>query len=152
MIDFKRALSEFELEYQLKFLKNTRRRKYVEARSAFFHYLRSYCNYKLNDIKREVKENTGWDINHATILHALNNYEIYIKYEPSVERKLQRIIDLVNNENDKAMYIRDIVSRLKPKHINMIQDAVYNAYDKLKEEVRNEIEKEELQKELEKDY
>jgi len=146
MIDFKRALAEFELEIELKVLKRTRNREYIDARAAFFYYLRVFGNYRLKDIVDEVEKNTGWRMNHATVLHSINCYPNYSKYDKDLDSKFRRIVDALKSEKDKITYIKDIVSRLRPRQIAKIEESVLVAYEDLRDEIREQIEQEEREK------
>lgn len=135
MIDFKKALSEFEYEFNFKFLKPTRKREYVEARALFFYYLYTYCKMRNTDIVQKVKEHTGWNINHATVLHSLNNYEMYAAYNPDLEIKLLCIINVIKQNYDKVTYIREIVPRLS----NEVIDDIHAKVSEIHEQMRSSV-------------
>ena len=58
---------------------NTRQRKYVEARSLLSFVLRRYEKMTLIQIRDFYRLN-GKDMNHATVIHGVKNFNIFKQY------------------------------------------------------------------------
>ena len=68
----------------------SRKREIVEMRSLFFYILKNKLDMGLSEISRYFKDSSS-SINHATIIWALKNYELY----KSTNKKIQEIEEMI---------------------------------------------------------
>ena len=87
--------------------KNTRRREYVELRAVFFHILKHKHRLTLRGIQ-DVCEQNGKTINHATILHSLNEYDMYCK----ANKDLDKINDMFPIKSMPKVEIKTAVQQI----------------------------------------
>lgn len=71
---------------------NTRKRKYVEIRSIVIHIMYNFLGIKLFGI-RDYFASRGMKIHHATILHSLNNFHQYLRYNKELELLYFTLLD-----------------------------------------------------------
>ena len=69
----------------------TRKREVVEIRSLFFFILKDKLNMSWTQIANYFKD-SGTYINHATVIHSYNNYEMY----KSSNNKMQEIEEMIS--------------------------------------------------------
>ena len=132
--EFERLKKQFELEFGFKFLKETRKREYVEARAAFIYYLYKFRKVGLVEITRLFQQVEGWKPNHATIHHSLKNYEIYTKYNPKIDEVIRNVIGYFRSTTDKQLYIKNKITKLPKDFVDQIHTQVENEYKKFLEE------------------
>jgi phosphopantothenate synthetase len=101
----------------------TRRRDVVELRSVATYYLRKVAGLKYRQISDQYKRN-GLRIHHATLIHSLNNYDIYKKYSESVQKAHLCLID--DNLVDARKYIIRNMSKMTADKIEKIEHIMHN--------------------------
>lgn len=101
----------------------TRKREVIELRSVATYYMREVAGLKLRQIVENYKKN-GLKIHHATLLHSLNNYETYMRYNDDVKKAHLCLIDddLVEARN----YIIRNMYNMTAKHITEIEKVLRN--------------------------
>jgi hypothetical protein len=80
---------------------NTRKIEYVDGRALFYFILREHFRYSFTKIGR-LCGRYGQPKNHATVLHALRDFEIRLKYNP----KFNDIIDNLIEHGTRLQQIR----------------------------------------------
>lgn len=137
--EFEQIKRRFELEFGYKFLDKTRKRDIVEARATFITYLKRYKHRGLLEIARLINYSTGWKINHATIYHAIENYEMYSQYNPRLDEVMRSVIGAFANDSDKQQYIRNTITRLPSSVLNNVHQIVQDEYVKVLEKDYEEL-------------
>lgn len=137
--EFEQIKRRFELEFGYTFLDKTRKRNIVEARATFIMYLKRYRHRGLVEITRLIEYSTGWKINHATIHHAIENYELYSRYNPKLDEVMRSVIGAFANDGDKQQYIRNTITRLPSDVLNNVHRIVQNEYVKVLEKDYEEL-------------
>lgn len=79
--------------YQLKITSKTRKRKYVEARAIYYKLLRKNTRSSLHYIANTL------GMNHATVIHGLNQLEDWIEYD----KQLKTDYTILNRRLENAM-------------------------------------------------
>jgi len=118
------ALAEIDI------LNNTRKREYVEARALFCTIAYTYVNLNLTQVADYLKKR-GKSSDHATVLHAIRNYEIYSKYNANLELWLSDIIcnNDLNIASQKQMMIHKI-NQMTDENIDLLQPPMELIYQK----------------------
>ena len=95
--------------------KNSRKHNIIEARALYFYLVK---HFKPKMTLQEIAESVNK--NHATVIHSLNNYEMYEKFNRDL-RSLRNIIvnqmdeeNILNTEN-----INDLKLELKKKNLRV---------------------------------
>jgi hypothetical protein len=101
---------------------NTRRRDYVEMRALVCYVLRKKLRIGLTNIALYF-QSEGKTMHHATVIHLVNQYPIYKRYNPRLAEIEDSFEQLNNLEFNQDSYIRN-------------QYLSYN-YDKLQEKYKN---------------
>jgi len=130
----------------------TRKREVVEARGLYIHLLHKYHKFGASHIGRIM------GFNHATILHSIKSFDMYLKYNERLETYLYDI--LISERYDKVEmrkeYIKLKVDYLNEGDIMKLSDMVREMYEEniileskeLQEESEYEQIKEEFTREL----
>ena len=71
---------------------NTRKIEYVDGRALFYFILREHFRYSFTKIGR-LCGRYGQPKNHATVLHALRDFEIRLKYNPKFNDIIDNLIE-----------------------------------------------------------
>lgn len=123
----------------LDIFKNTRKRKYVEARSLFCFICYKFYNKNYSQIALYLK-NKGKSSDHATVLHALKGYEIYSKYNTKLNIWLDEILNCDENldRNQKLELMFHKIKQLKDNNLNILSNSLDEVYT-------SEIEQEQIQ-------
>lgn len=85
--------------------KNTRKANYVEARSLLGFILKNYEKMTLYQIRDFYIEN-GKNMNHATVIHSIKNFQVFKNYEPQLIDWLNIIsedLDAFNNDAKREL-------------------------------------------------
>ena len=101
---------------------NTRRRDYVEMRALVCYVLRKKLRIGLTNIALYF-QSEGKTMHHATVIHLVNQYPMYKRYNSRLASIEESFEDLNNLEFNQDSYIRN-------------QYLSYN-YDKLQEKYKN---------------
>jgi len=103
----------------------TRKREVVESRALYIHLLYKYYKKRPYHIAKVI------GLNHATILHSLKNFDIYVSYNRELEKYLYEM--LMNQGYDKIEmrkeYIRLKVDYLAEKDVIKLSDKVRDMYE-----------------------
>tara|TARA_B110000977_G_scaffold151901_1_gene192845 strand:+ start:302 stop:670 length:369 start_codon:yes stop_codon:yes gene_type:complete len=99
-------------------LQKSRKREIVELRSVATYYMREVSGLKLRQITEDYKKN-GLKIHHATLLHSLKNYDVYMKYNDMVKKAHLCLID--DNLVTARKYILKNMSKMTAEHITKIE-------------------------------
>lgn len=104
---------------------NTRRRNVVEARAVFTYILRNYFNLGLTRIAN-VYKSQGKDMNHATVLHSINNWEVYVFNEPKLADIVLQVMNDTDNADTKVKrdWIKSKVQFLTTQQVNEVQNII----------------------------
>tara|TARA_R110000744_G_scaffold145383_3_gene257989 strand:+ start:230 stop:655 length:426 start_codon:yes stop_codon:yes gene_type:complete len=127
-----KEIIKFNFEFDLDLFKHTRKREYVEARAVFYYYLHTYCRMRLTDIVNEVAKETGWKPNHATILHAIKNYPVYVRFNKDLETRFLGYLDSVGGRNNRVAFIQNALLKLNEDKIDAVYDIVQTAYEEVR--------------------
>ncbi len=136
--DFLKITNEFRQEFGFDFLKETRKREYIEARSVLINYFYNYRSMGLTQIAKLIGDVSDWKPNHATIYHALKQYDVYTRYNKKLDAILKKVIG-VSSVSDMKTYIQHTISNLDDTTVNeMFKTAATTYADKL-EEIENQF-------------
>ena len=102
-------------------------------------------------IANEFKHEFGFDIlqksrkreykpNHATIYHALKNYDIYCRYNKRLDSVLKKVIG-VSSVSDMKIYIQHTVANLDDNTVNEMFETASNHYAAMLEDIEVKLEK-----------
>lgn len=96
----------------------SRKREVVELRSVATYYMREVAGLKLRQIVEKYKK-SGLKIHYSTLLHSLNNYDTYMKYNDEVKKAHLCLIDddLLKARN----YIIRNMYKMTAEHITKIE-------------------------------
>lgn len=138
---------QFTSVFGFDFLRKTRERKYVEARSAFYHYLYNYEKMTLNEVAEVIKLQSSWKPNHASILNALTNYDMYSFYNKKISEAVALVLGLNDYKDEhKTDFIKVAIDHCSAKVINEVHQQVTDSYEKERERLlQEEIELNQLQ-------
>ena len=125
---------QFKEEFKgLDFLKQTRKREYVEARAAFYYYLRTYDHCTYAKIQKVVDELAGWKPNHASILHSINSFDIYSFYNQELDVKINNVLYVNDNPTNKPLFIKSVIENCSARVIDEVHDIVAENYREVRE-------------------
>lgn len=131
----------------------TRKREVVEARALYIHLLHNYHKKGCSEIGRIM------NLNHATILHSIKNFDMYVRFNQQLESYLYQM--LMNQKYDKLEmrkeYIKIKVDYLPEQDVMKLSEKVREMYEEsiiveskeLLEEQEYDSIKQEFQAELE---
>tara|TARA_R100000152_G_C6756299_1_gene180076 strand:+ start:544 stop:996 length:453 start_codon:yes stop_codon:yes gene_type:complete len=74
-------VKEIELLSGYNIFESTRRREVVEIRSLLYTVLKKFYRFTLREIQ-DLAAEYNYTMNHASVIHSLNSFEIYSKYSP----------------------------------------------------------------------
>lgn len=110
--------------------KNTRKREYIEIRAIIAHYLRNDLGMTYNGIV-EVMNDHGANIKtHVRILHALKNYDIYLRFSPL----MRDWADALKRANLGKKYERAV--KLRNKIFELNDDQIEHYYEEISDIIR----------------
>lgn len=139
-------LDEIESLSGLKIFTKTRKRDYVEIRSLLYVVLRKYYRFSYREIIELCSAN-GYYITHASIIHAVKSFDIYMNYNKNLQDWYHAIcIDL--DEDVAAARIDFIKPKLKYlseddllKLSTIVKEMYEEAIIKIAEQQQNEVDK-----------
>jgi len=88
--------------------KNSRKKEFVEIRSLLVYILRNVEDMTYETIKEFFNTN-GKEYDHATALHAYNNYEMYCKYNKKLPELFTHLVNNSDTENSKKLIAKSII-------------------------------------------
>ena len=118
------ALAEIDI------LDNTRKREYIEARSVFCVIAYKYVGFNLSQVAQYFKDR-GKSSDHATVLHAVKNYEIYSRYNSNLNLWLSDIIcntDLKVTSKKQIMIHK--IRQMNENNIDLLEKPIEIVYSK----------------------
>ena len=140
--EFITIADEFKREFGFDFLKQTRKREYIEARSVLINYFYNYRKMGLTQIARAIGAISEWKPNHATIYHALQQYDVYTTYNKKLDSVLKKVIG-ISDMSDKKTYIAHTVANLDDDTVNQMFKTASQTYaEKLNQIELDKIEEE----------
>tara|TARA_R110001606_G_scaffold360045_1_gene512588 strand:- start:402 stop:818 length:417 start_codon:yes stop_codon:yes gene_type:complete len=137
MTDFIKITNEFKNEFGFDFLKQTRKREYIEARAVLINYFYNYKGMGLTQIARTIGLISEWKPNHATIYHALKQYDIYCRYNKKLDTVLKKVIG-ISSVNDMKTYIQHTVANLDDSTVSEMFKTAAESYTKKLEQIEKE--------------
>lgn len=122
---------------------NTRKREYVEARALLCYILRVHKQMTYRSIVEFFTEKNK-PINHATIIHYINNFESYIKFNHKLNQMLNAVIMKMDKRNYKSRreFIKLKADVLSKSSIDTVLDLITKLHNK---ELTSKIERYEKQ-------
>jgi len=114
----------------------TRKREVVEARGLYINILHKYHKKGCSEIGKGLK------LNHATILHSIKNFDIYVRFNPTLKEWLEKAL---RSEEDiipiRKEYIKDKLDYLKSKDILELSSIVRDMYEEALIEQNKKLDK-----------
>jgi hypothetical protein len=114
----------------LNILDNSRQRQYIDARAVFCVIAYRYVGLTLSQVAQYFKDR-GKNSDHATILHAVKNYEIYSKYNPKLNLWLS---DIICNTDLKVTSKKEImihkITQMNENNIDLLEKPIEIIYSK----------------------
>ena len=107
---------------------NTRRRDYVEMRALVCYILRKKLRIGLTNIALYF-QSEGKTMHHATVIHLVNQYPMYKRYNPRLAEIEDSFEELNNLEFNQESYIRN-------KYLSYNYDKLQEKYNKLKDNIK----------------
>lgn len=107
---------------------NTRIREYVEMRALVCYVLRKKLRIGLTNIALYF-QSEGKTMHHATVIHLVNQYPIYKRYNPRLAEIEDSFEELNNLEFNQESYIRN-------KYLSYNYDKLQEKYNKLKNNIK----------------
>ena len=126
---------------------HNRKRETVESRALLVHFLHNYHKRGCSNIAKTL------GLNHATILHSIKSFEMYVKFNPKLENALYEM--LLNEKQDtinmRKEYIKLKLDYLLNEDILELSNQVRDMYEekiiqdaKWKEEEENRLQESSL--------
>ena len=115
----------------LDLFENSRKRDVVESRAVFTYILYKFYNMGCTQI-RDLYRSQGKAMDHATVLHALRNWEIYVLNNASLEDLVIAVMTNTEFEKDQDK-IRWITSKLNYLNSEQVQEVYEEVEQKFTE-------------------
>lgn len=131
MVEVQEALSRKLMAITgLDIFNKTRKRDYVEARALLMFVFSRYLNMSKSSIARYFIDR-GKPMNHATVIHHLNSWDITVKFNPVLARNLNDLLGGTRymNKKLKAQYIQDKVPLLTDGQIDKLYELSMDMYE-----------------------
>lgn len=103
--------------------KRTRKREIVEYRALYCFLVRKYSNQSLPEIGDSIGKN------HATVIHALKNYEMYERYNEKVRMTRSKIEDELVSQTEFTISSKTLSQELLSLNYELREEL--NKYKKL---------------------
>jgi len=84
-MDLNKLIKVVSKHFDIDILAKTRKREYVMARGAYFWLAREYGKYTLKSIGDSA------NLDHASVLHALKNFDSWIRFDKQFEIKFKSL-------------------------------------------------------------
>lgn len=103
----------------------TRKREIVESRALYIHLLHKYHKKGCSEIARILK------LNHATILHSIKNFDIYVRFNSRLEKALYEILMIEKQDNIymRKEFIKIKIDYLQDKDVLKLSNKVRDMYE-----------------------
>ena len=98
--------------------KNTRKREHVDGRALFYFILREHFKYTYAQIGR-LCGRYGVKKDHATVLHALKDFEIRLKYNPNFNDIIDNLI-LQGTRLQQIRYAKENLNKLNERELKFL--------------------------------
>lgn len=112
--------------------RHTRQRAYIDVRATLTFLLYNNLNFTLAELSRFYKSN-GKPYDHATALHALNNFETYRRYNENIDKWLDTFQDTNQHTRLQKSMIRQNLNYLSPNNIKRLNKIVTIMYERDKQ-------------------
>ena len=112
--------------------RHTRQRAYIDVRATLTFLLYNNLNFTLAELSRFYKSN-GKPYDHATALHALNNFETYRRYNENIDKWLDTFQDTNQHTRLQKSMIRQNLNYLSPNNIKRLNKIVNIMYERDKQ-------------------
>ena len=112
--------------------RHTRQRAYIDVRATLTFLLYNNLNFTLAELSRFYKSN-GKPYDHATALHALNNFETYRRYNKNIDKWLDTFQDTNQHTRLQKSMIRQNLNYLSPNNIKRLNKIVTMMYERDKQ-------------------
>ncbi len=123
---------EIQVVTGLDIFRNTRKSDYIEARAIFNFMLYNTYKFRLQRIADFYKMN-GKNMNHATMLHSLNNFDVYRRFSNNVNDWLGILEKMEIGENSKKDLMKQFINFLDEDNLNKSYDFMKDLYYKQEE-------------------
>lgn len=109
--------------------KNTRKREYVEARSLLMYIYHNVCRLNYSQITR-IFQSQGKEMHHATVIHALKNFDMYKKFNPKFNELVTDVLAQGSwgQTSQKREYIKQRLGDIPTEVIEDVYDIVSFEY------------------------
>ena len=142
----KNLINELEDLSGYNIFERTRRREIIELRALFHTVLKKYYRFSLREIQELGGEN-GYKMNHASIIHSINSFDIYCKYSPHLLDWYHAVI--ADLEEDVAAeridFIRPKLKYLSEENLLKLSTIVKEMYEEAIIQMSKNQEEETLQ-------
>ena len=117
-------IKTIETSFGVNIFDKTRLRGVIEARALFIHILRDYHKMRLIDIQRVFAEK-GYSIHHATLLHAENNFQNYLRFSKPLRDLTEEVLDSYDKKSSfKIQYIKNSLKDISDTQLNEIYQTI----------------------------
>jgi hypothetical protein len=119
--------------------KRSRKREIIEHRSLYNTILFEYLKYSKSDIQRIHQNNGLKTYNHASVIHSLNQFQMYTIYNKSLNILLEELTQPLS-ENDKELNIKVLAHKLEVLDVEdfkQIAMSINNCYIKVRNKIEN---------------
>ena len=121
-------LNVINKELGINIFRNTRKREYVDGRALFYFIVRK--NYKVT--LKEIGKFAGqykYPVHHATIVHALKNWETILQWNPQFDKILNELLDeKTYYRQEDARYISNHLHLLNERELKILKNYLHR-YD-----------------------
>ena len=123
---------ELEQLSELNPFRHTRLRPYIDVRATLTFLLYNNLNFTLTELARFYISN-GKPYDHATVLHALKNFETYRRYNKNIDKWLDNFKYLDQDTKHQKSMIKQNLNYLTPNNIKRLNKIVTIMYERDKE-------------------
>jgi len=108
---------------------NTRKREYVEARSLLVFIYYKICRLNYTQITR-LFQSQGKHMHHATVIHSLNNFDMYKKFNPLFNELVTDVLAQGSwgSTTQKGEYIKQRLDDLPAEVVEDVYDIISFEY------------------------
>lgn len=103
--------------------KNTRKREYVEFRALYNYILHKIMNKSLTWIRDNYIEN-GKNYDHATVIHSLNMFDVYSKYNEKIMPLFNELCQVNTSISERIAFIDTALKNMRYDEVQEVSDLV----------------------------
>ncbi len=103
--------------------KNTRKREYVEFRALYNYILHKIMNKSLTWIRDNYIEN-GKNYDHATVIHSLNMFDVYSKYNEKIMPLFNELCKVNTSVSERIAFIDTALKNMRSDEVQEVSDLV----------------------------